>query len=173
MSAVANAEFKFMNYKYVVSPNIDFTEDDCLFIDDEDCILPNVFTRKIYVERFREVLSLAFSNEREQMTCKIAELKTSFDKESIEVEDLILHIGKRMKEGGSYGGVIWKVIWTNTDRVEMLEVLFELNLANRFLNDLVKYVKLQEEIRKATEATLLAKTRLPEDVIRSEILSYM
>ena len=169
MSVVANTEFKFMNYKYVVSPNIDVTEDDCLFIDDEDCILPNVFTRKIYVERFREVLSLAFSNEREQMTCKIAELKTSFDKESIEAEDMILHIVKRMKEGGSYGGVIW----TNDDRVEMLEVLFELNLANRFMNDIVKYVKLQEEIRKATEATLLKKTRLPEDVIRCEILSYM
>lgn len=169
MSAVANTEFKFLNYKYVVSPNIDFTEDDCLSIDGGECVLPHLFIRNSYVKLFRTILSLAFSNEREQMTCKIAELKTSFDKESIEAEDLIIHIEKRMKEGGSYGGVIW----TNDDRVEMLEVLFELNLAKRFMNDIVKYVKLQEEIRKATEETLLEKTRLPEDAIRYEILSYM
>jgi len=160
--------FKFMNYKYVVSNNLDVTSEDSLSIDGED-VLPYVFRRKIYVERFREILSLAFSKKREQMMCRIAELKTSFDKENNDAQDLIPYIEKRMKEGGSYGGIIW----TNDDRVEMLEVIFDLAVANRFLNDIVKYVKLQEEIRQATEETLLAKTRLPEDAIRYEILSYM
>ena len=168
MSVVANTEFKFMNYKYIVSQNIDVTREDSLSIDGED-VLPHVFTRKIYVERFREILSLAFSNKREQMMCRIAELKISFEEESIEAQELVVYIGKVLRER-SYGE---RIMWTNTDRFEMLEVIFDLTVANRFLNDLAKYAKNREEICKATEETLLAKTRLPEDAIRYEILSYM
>jgi hypothetical protein len=164
----AGQVFTFMNYMYVVSPNIDVTSEDSLSIGGED-VLPLVFTRKIYVERFREILSLAFSNKIEQMMCKIAELKTSFEEESIEAEELVVYIAKVLRER-SYGE---RIMWTNIDRFEMLEVIFDLTVANRFLNDLAKYAKNREEICKAAEETLLEKTRLPEDAIRYEILSYM
>ena len=186
MSVVANAEFKFMNYKYVVSTNLDVTRGDCLSIDgidgdgDGECVLPHLFIEETCVKLFRKILSLAFSNKREQMMSKIAKLKKYFYKEGIDIQKVILLVDQMIREGAP-GGALWQgVIWNNNNRVQLLEVLFQHNLANRFLKDLVKYVKIQDEIRKATqeirkatEATLLEKTTLPEDVIRQDILSYL